>query len=226
MVPIIDIDVVIPVRDVDRYLAETLDTVLQQGGVECAVVVVDAGSVQPVELEARHAEHPRIRLVRSPEPLTCGGARNVGVALGSASWLTFVDADDLWPEQSRAQLLAACERASAELAAGMITNFGSLADAAALVIPDGKRRALVAGGVVVARSAWDAVGGFDPKLNAGEFLDWYNRFVISGRPSTQIDDVVLQRRIHQESTTAKQARQGARDDYLEVVRRWMRQKPS
>ena len=102
MVPIADLDVVVPVRDLDRYLAETLDTVLEQAGVECEVVVVDAGSVQPIELEARHAGHPRIRLVRSAEPLTCGGARNLGAALGSASWLTFVDADDLWPEQSRA----------------------------------------------------------------------------------------------------------------------------
>jgi hypothetical protein len=108
----------------------------------------------------------------------------------------------------------------------MMTHFSSREDAAALVIPDGQRRALVAGGVLVARSAWDAVGGFDPELRAGEFIEWFNRFVLTGRPSIQIDDVVLERRVHRESTTATQAQQGARDDYLEVVRRWMTQKPS
>jgi hypothetical protein len=70
------------------------------------------------------------------------------------------------------------------------------------------------------------VGPFDPSLRAGEFVDWFVRVVASGARVVDIDDLVLRRRVHLASTTATQARAADRGDYLEVVRRWMKQNGS
>lgn len=212
------VDVVIPVRDVDRYLEEAIDSALTQTGVDCRVVVVDAGSVEPVRLVPRH-RHPAVRLIRSDEPLLAGAARNLGADETDAPWLTFLDGDDRWPAGSRRGLVDACTAAPADLAVGMLTAFHADEAARRLRLPEGPRRALVAGGVLLSRHAWEVVGPFDPGLRSGEFIEWHNRFRQAGLSSAEIDDIVLERRVHVDSTTANQIHD--RSDYLEVVRRWM-----
>ncbi len=211
------VDVIIPVRTVDRYLAEALDSVSRQG-VECRVVVVDAGSDRPIALPSV-PEGLSVRLVRSDDPLTAGGGRNLGATLGTAQWVTFLDADDLWPDESRKLLLEACESTGADLAVGTVSAFHANEESRRIVNPVGERTALLAGGVLMSRAAWECVGEFDPTLKSGEFIEWYNRFTLSPLTAIEIGAPVLRRRLHLESTTAGQVRD--RDDYLKVVRRWM-----
>jgi len=217
----IDVDVVIPVRDVDTYLGEALDCALDQG-VEVAVWVVDAGSSTPIRLPQRHAARPEVRLIRSEEPLLAGSGRSLGVAAGTAPWISFLDADDQWPSGSRRGMVDAGERAGADVVVGTMTHFHADAAAAArLRLPQGEQRAIIAGGLTFRRSVWDRVGAFDPTLRAGEFIDWFNRIAHAGIPVLDIAESVLRRRVHLASTTATQARSEGREDYLEVVRRWM-----
>jgi glycosyltransferase involved in cell wall biosynthesis len=214
----VELDVVIPVYNVDRYLGEALDSVFAQE-VASEVVVVDSGSDRPIRIPAEHAGRPNLRLVRSDAPLTAGGGRNLGAAIGSAPWISFLDADDVWPRGSRRLLLEACRAESADLAVGMMTHFHADEAAKRLALPEGEKKALVAGGILMSRAVWSAVGDFDPGRRSGEFIDWYTRFTLSGRPVASIPDLVLRRRLHLASTTAGQIH--SRDDYLEVVRRWM-----
>lgn len=217
-----ELDVVIPVRDVDAYLGEALDSAFDQG-VEVAVVVVDAGSTTPIRLPDRHAERPEVRLIRRDEPMLVGEARSLGADAGSAPWIAFLDADDVFPSRSRRALLTAADQAAADVVIGTMVHFH--ADAAAadrLKLPHGERRALVAGGMAFRRSVWEQVGAFDPTLRAGEFIDWFNRLTLAGIPTLEVAEPALRRRVHLASTTATQARTDGRDDYLEVVRRWMR----
>lgn len=213
------LDVVIPVRDVDRYLSETLTSVWNQEGVDCAVIVVDAGSIAPVALPEPLPADRTIRLIRSDIPLTVGGGRNRGAAEGAATWLSFLDADDRWPPQSRLALLNAARLHGADIAVGTMTTFHSDAESRRLAAPAGNRTANMAGGIVVSRDFWNRVGPFDPQLQSGEFIEWYLRAQTLGARIVTIPDLVLERRIHLESTTANQI--GNRDDYLRVVRQWM-----
>ena len=66
-------DVVIPVRNVDDYLGEALDSTVDQG-VDLTVYVVDAGSRIPVRLPSSHSGRPDVRLIRSEQPLLGGRA--------------------------------------------------------------------------------------------------------------------------------------------------------
>jgi len=178
--------------------------------------------VTPIRLSERHADRPDVHLLRSDAPLLVGAARTLGAAAGSAPWISFLDADDVWPPASRRLLIAAADAADAQVAVGTMEHFhADGAAAAALKLPEGRQRALIAGGLVVRRAGWDRVGAFDPSLRAGEFIDWFNRLTIAGLPVVDIPDLVLRRRVHLASTTATQARTADRADYLEVVRRWM-----
>lgn len=218
------LDVVIPVRDVDRYLGEALDSVIGQRGVDCRVVVVDAGSARPILLPEQHQANPAVRLVRSDRPLTAGGGRNLGVAAGSAPWVTFLDADDRWPLDSRSALVETLEATGAGIAFGMMTHFHSDEGSRRLQAPEGESKALIAGGAVLSRASWQQVGPFDEELANGEFIEWYTRALGATIEIAQIADLVLERRVHLESTTANQILN--RDDYLTVVRRWIAQSGS
>lgn len=220
------IDVVIPVRDVDQYLDEALDSTLDQD-VESSVVVVDAGSAIPVRLPDRHADRPEVRLLRSEEPLLAGAARTLGAANGTSPWLSFLDADDVWPSGSRRTMLEAAEAAGADVVVGTVEHFASdAASAARLQVREGRRRGALAGGVLLRRGLWERTGPFDPALPAGEFVDWFARVVASGARIIDIPDLALRRRVHLASTTATQAGHDDRSAYLEVVRRWMRRSGS
>lgn len=216
-----DIDVIIPVRDVDQFLGDAIDSALGQLEVRTWVTIVDAGSANPIVLSSRHAVSERVTLVRSPVPLLAGGARNLGVTKTSGELLAFLDADDIWPTDRSASLVTALSTSATDMVVGSVRNFGD--PASGLLIPEGTRTAYLAGGVLMPRTTFDAVGPFDETLRVGEFVDWHNRFSLSGLSAHVISDVVLERRVHRASTTASSAISQAprRDDYLKVVRQWM-----
>jgi glycosyltransferase involved in cell wall biosynthesis len=209
------IDVIIPCRDVDNYLSEAIASALSQEGVTTRVIVVDAGSRQPLVLDPEWAVHERVTLVRSEVGLLCGGARNVGLAVADAEFIAFLDADDLWePERCRI-LLDALK--NTDIAMGQIEHFSN--QRTDLKVPGGIEAALVAGGILLARADFDRVGPFDEELRAGEFIDWFNRARVAGLTTTTVPVIALRRRVHTASITATQME--ARMDYLKVVRRWM-----
>jgi glycosyltransferase involved in cell wall biosynthesis len=213
-----ELDVVIPVRDVDRYLGEALQSVRHQD-VEYAVTVVDAGSITPIVLPPPFATDPRVRLIRSEVPLGIGAGRNRGAELTTAPWIAFLDADDRWPPRSRRLLLDACKATGADIAVGTVRTFYSDEPSRRLMTAEGVRQANLAGGLVMSRGGWDLMGPFDPTLASGEFIDWFLRAEAAQVKTVTIPDLVLERRLHLDSTTANQI--GDRDDYLRVVRQWM-----
>ena len=48
-----EIDVIIPIQDIDEYLEETLDSIFNQREVQCFVTLVDAGSKIPIEIPGK-----------------------------------------------------------------------------------------------------------------------------------------------------------------------------
>jgi glycosyltransferase involved in cell wall biosynthesis len=216
------IDVIIPIQDIDEYLEETLDSILNQRKVQCFVTVVDAGSKIPIKIPAKFKNNAFIQVFRSEIPLTAGEARNLGMQKTSRSFVSFLDADDTWPPERCAKLLKVLQDNEKKLALGLLQNFISDEDSKYLALPKSMQPAYLAGGIMFKRELWNAVGEFDSKLNPGEFLDWFNRFRMINMPFQIIDSISLNRRIHRKSTTANQIENRA--DYIKVVRTWMNQK--
>ena len=92
------VSVIIPVYNVERYLARCLDSVVGQTHRELEIVCVNDGSADSSrEILARYAAaDPRIVVLDRPN----GGlsaARNTGLAAARGEWIAFVDSDDWIP---------------------------------------------------------------------------------------------------------------------------------
>ena len=99
------VGVVVPVHGWAPYLAETLDGILGQDPAPEAVVIVDDGSPEPVQLHVDHAPH--CLLVRTDERGGLAAARTAGMAQLDTELVALCDADDTWrPGKLAAQLAA------------------------------------------------------------------------------------------------------------------------
>ena len=89
--------VVMPVSNVEAYIAEAIESVLGQTFEDFELIVVgDGGQDGSMDL-ARSFDDPRIRIV-SQENRGLAGARNTGIAETQAPYIALLDPDDRWHE--------------------------------------------------------------------------------------------------------------------------------
>ena len=203
------VSVVIPVQNGERYLAAAIEGALAQTHAPAQVIVVDDGSTDAsAAIAASFA--PRVRCLARPVSGGGAAARNDGVALASGEYLAFLDADDLWPPQRLERLLAAfAQQPEADIVFGQVQEFR---DGAA---PDPPRAAPLATAALIARPAWDRVGGLGDWA-VGEFLDWLLRAREVGLHEITVPDTVLLRRLHESNhSTRRRAEFG---EYARVLK--------
>jgi glycosyltransferase involved in cell wall biosynthesis len=193
------VDVVIPVRDGERYLAEAIESALAQTHPALDIVVVDDGSRDgSLAMAERYA--PEVRCI-SQAPLGPGAARNSGAAVGRGEYIAFLDADDVWPRDRIEGQLAALEaEPSTDLIFGHMRQFVSpdLApdEASALRCPDQPQPAFHMGTMLVPRTVWERVGGCATDGAVNDGLDWLLRSRDLGFREAMLGEVVVHRRLH------------------------------
>ncbi len=193
------ISVIIPVYNGESYLSETIRSVLAQSAPADEVWVVDDGSTDNSAVLAK----------AFPLPVCClrqdhGGAaaaRNYGVAIASGEFLAFCDADDLWmPDKLERQFAAFAQDPALDIVLGKVEQFVSPD------LPEEERARLQpanpvldgyhAGAMLVRRTAFELVGGFDPQWRVGEVIDWFARAREIDLKTVILPSVVMKRRIH------------------------------
>lgn len=110
------VSIVMPVHDAESFVEESLASVRRQTMAEWEVLVVDDasadGSADLVEKTA--ALDQRIRLIRLPDKVGPGGARNVGIREARGRYIAFLDSDDCWqPGKLERQLAFMVDRDAA-----------------------------------------------------------------------------------------------------------------
>jgi glycosyltransferase involved in cell wall biosynthesis len=187
--------VVVPVRNGERFLAETLSSVLAQTERGLEIVVVDDGSVDGTAAIASgfQARDSRVRLLRR-QPAGVSSSRNAGARVTRASLLCFLDADDLF---SAPDHLARCAdfldvRSETGLVYSPAMTFRHprsdirepyplAADASAVA------EGLLRGGVgfpmhaaLIRRRWFDLIGGFDGRFEINEDTLLWLRLLLAG----------------------------------------------
>lgn len=101
-----DIAVVIAARNMDRYIAATLDSVAGQSVANHETIIIDDGSTDGTRaiIEQRRLADHRLSIIDGPQ-LGVSAARNLGLAKVRAPVAIFLDADDLLTPDAARRLL-------------------------------------------------------------------------------------------------------------------------
>lgn len=100
------VSVVIPVYNVEDYLLECLESVLNQTLTHIEVICVDDGSSDAsLSILNEYAKKDnRIKVLRQ-ENKGSGSARNKALAMANGEYVAFMDADDFYPSQDVLEIL-------------------------------------------------------------------------------------------------------------------------
>src|SRR4029453_2715976 len=109
------VSVIIPCRNAEPWIAETVTSALQDGCTE--ILLVDDGSTDRSNEVALEAGRGRLRVLTG-ERRGVSAARNVGMAAAGQPWIQFLDADDVLGAGKIARQLALGERTRADVVYG------------------------------------------------------------------------------------------------------------
>lgn len=193
------VSVIIPVYNGERYLAEAIDSALQQSYRRFEVLVIDDGSTDSTP-EILRGYGERVRGFVQPNQGT-SAARNHGVAKARGELYAFLDADDLWLEHKlAAQVAALSSEPVPDLVYGHVEQFVSPE------LPEDVRRNLrcpaapmpghLPSAMLVRATAFARVGPFDTELKAAEFGAWFALTRELGLQDVMLPEVVTRRRLH------------------------------
>lgn len=93
------VSVIIPVYNVENYIAATVRSVLDQTYTNWELLIIDDGSPDRSVEICQQITDPRIKIIRQ-QNRGLAGARNTGIRHACGDYLAFLDGDDLWlPEK-------------------------------------------------------------------------------------------------------------------------------
>lgn len=221
------VSVVIPVKDGERFIAEAVNSALQQGPAVGEVIVVDDGSRDRTAEIVSRLDDTRLKMIGGPHK-GVSFARNDGARGARGQWLVFLDADDrLCPQAVNRLMAAAADHEGAVAAYG---DYERIDEKGRIV---GKRRLLsdrkkpegdilqrlltgnfiVNGGVMlIDRRTFLRFGGFDETLRYCE--DWHAwcRLAAEGPIAYLGGPRVLDYRVHDASTMMARNRSYREDE--------------
>lgn len=117
------ISVIIPVYNVEKYLRECLESVLEQSYKALEILLIDDGSKDnsgKICDEYAQKDH-RIRVIHQ-ENKGAASAKNVGLCMATGTILTFVDSDDVVEPGAYEKMIEVMEKTGADVVQGSFYN--------------------------------------------------------------------------------------------------------
>lgn len=212
------VSVIVPMHDGERYVCESLDSILAQTIAPAEIIVVDDGSTDSgaavVEAYGRG-----VKLVRQANA-GAGAARNHGIAMATQPLLAFLDHDDVWLPAKLETQLAALDR-SRELAGvfGHMLEFVSpdvAPDVASTLRPVAEPQpSTLISCLLIRADRFRHVGELDTASHA-DFVDWYLRALDAGLRLEILPQLVVRRRLHGRNTSLRNT--AVKRDYLRHIK--------
>jgi glycosyltransferase involved in cell wall biosynthesis len=103
------VSVIVPVYNVERYIVQTIRSVLAQTYSDFELIIVDDESPDRSLELCREFSDPRIRIIRQKNR-GLAGARNTGIRYAQGDYIALLDSDDLWLPEKLEKHVAHLER--------------------------------------------------------------------------------------------------------------------
>ncbi len=227
------ISIVLPTHNGARYLAESIQSCLDQTQGDFELVVVDdASSDSTPEVVRSFAGDPRIRYVRSEQNLKLPGALNRGFEEARADFLTWTSDDNLYEPQALEVMLAAFQ---AQPRLDLVYADFRIIDTEGAVCRDHRcpdpdymvEHNCVGACFLYRRSVMERVGPYETQTFLAEDYDFFLRVFLSGCRMHHLPELLYRYRIH-DASLGSTFGAGQVDQVAEAVRRrhlkpWIRE---
>jgi len=234
------ISVIIPIYNGEKYLRETIDSVIEQTEKNWEIIAVNDGSTdgsQKILEEYEKLIPGRISVV-SVENGGVSRARNIGADIAKGTYLAFLDQDDLWSSHKlEHQMVLFSTEPSLILSFTNQTIIDEHGNTIKVIhyIFDHRHRGYVLetlifmnfipiSSVVIKRDIFLGMGGFDPQF---AFVEDWDFLLKVARDFTvdYIDEPLVLYRQHKESGTFTNSRRLKKEVHI-IYNKWKKTAPS
>lgn len=229
------VTVIMPVRNGERYVEQSLRSIAMQSERIVEIVVIDDASTDGtrkiVDLFVKEATLP-VRVIET-DGVGQSAARNEGARIATGDFLAFLDQDDVWLDGHIAGLMGRLESdpssAMAYSDVNTIDSHGGLLSMRLNALASNihpKRTVLeiigdnvmaLPSATLVRRKDFLDLGGFDPQLQGYEDDDLYFRGFRAGWNPTYIDNARVNYRIHGSGSSMSPTFRSSRLKYAEKI---------
>jgi glycosyltransferase involved in cell wall biosynthesis len=156
------VSVVIPVKDVEKYIGGCIESLLNQSFRDFEIIVVGDGSEDCTAQEIRKFQDEKIRYYENEKNLGIAKSRNKGVRLSRGKYIFFTDGDCItsrdWIEEGLRYLTHGCAGVEGRICYVSEDYKRTFSDHVSENKSGGQ---FMTGNMAYARSAIEQVGGFD-----------------------------------------------------------------
>ena len=105
------VSVIVPVYNVEKYLRECLDSIVNQTYKNIEVICIDDGSIDSsLEILREYAQRDSRIVIVQQENQGAAVARNYGMSIAQGKYLLFLDSDDIFAEELISKAVVKAER--------------------------------------------------------------------------------------------------------------------
>jgi len=215
------ISCIVPVFNGARFLAEALESILNQSYQPTEVIVTDDGSTdRSAEVVNRYRSNVHYVRQSNQGP---AATRNRGLAAASGDFVAFLDQDDLW-HSGKLERQAACFSEDPELSlcvAHVQTFSGAATAEKTLWFPNhGPSEPLpgyLTGTLLARRSLFETVGVFNSELKYGDAAEWFLRAAEQGVKMAMLSEVLMYHRVHENNFSRRHVA-ASRQEFLGIIK--------
>jgi glycosyltransferase involved in cell wall biosynthesis len=194
-----EVSVILPIYNGEKHLHDCIKSIFSQSVVPQEILVIDDGSTDNGAAIA--LQYPQIRYHKISNN-GVANARNKGLEMASFELIAFIDQDDLWTSDSLKIRLNAMENSTnAKIVIGKQKWFlDGLKTRPFWVKEEQMQDSLdgyLLGCSLIHMELFDKYGTFNNSFRFGSDFDWFCRLKDASENFFQVDEVVLEKRIHE-----------------------------
>ena len=198
------VGVVIRTFNSEKYIIESINSVVEQNYSPMEIVVVDGGSSDKT-VEIIKSNYPQIKIVNQQKK-GLGGAAQDGIDALDSDLIAFQDSDDIWTPGRLAKMvqallldkhLAAVLSAVEHFLSHELNEMGNKH----LLIHEGLQPGFGLPALLIHRRVFAEIGPFTEGYSYGEYIDFIDRFRRKGMQIKQLQFSGLKRRVHNTNYT-------------------------